>query len=119
MTFYNLRRIFLEERRKFAKVYPKVCDVGFAIRPNPGPTSRSMAYTDGEAVFFYSRAIELPSKNVRALVRHELAHCADMKASEQGADDIAERVTGRKIRYDRRGIQTTGSGRYPRPRGLR
>lgn len=69
-----------------------------------------------------TRALRLPEANVRGLIRHEFGHIVDpdpdARGREQRADDIAEWVTGRKIRYDAQDVQTTGRGRYPRPRYL-
>ena len=63
----------------------------------------------------YPEALSLPRANIVGLLRHEFGHLAAPRASEQGADDLAARVGGRLIKYDRRLIQTVGRGCYPRP----
>lgn len=83
-----------------------------------------MAVADLETfeVLLVRRALALPRANVVGLIRHELGHHADVDPAapnlEQRADDMAEYVTGERIRYDRRNIQTVGPGRWPRPRNL-
>jgi hypothetical protein len=69
-------------------------------------------------VGIYREALALPRANVIALLRHEFGHIAAPRGSEQRADDIAHAVGGSPIRYDRRQIQTIGSGTYPRPRNI-
>lgn len=69
-------------------------------------------------VALYLPAVKLPRANIVGLIRHELGHIAAPDLGEQAADDAAEDATGQRVRYDSRMIQTTGRGRYPRPRNL-
>jgi hypothetical protein len=119
MTARGLARIFARERRRFG--LPRVGLQLDQAEPRP---RRAMAYTDGRRVTLYARALELPRPNLLGLVRHELGHALLLMGgrpdhTERDADRLAEAVTGRPIRYDCRGVQTTGRGRRPRPRGLR
>lgn len=79
---------------------------------------RAMAYTTGRRVVFYERALELPTKNLVALIRHELAHVLlwHRRHTEREADELAEEVFGQAIHYDACGVQTIGRGTRPRPR---
>jgi len=86
--------------------------------------ARGMGYCtrleDGEVrITFYKRLLSLPRENVLGVVRHELGHACDKDFDEpdceQRADDVAEKFTGEKIRYDCDEIQTVGKGKYPRP----
>lgn len=120
MTTRFLAKMFSLERRRFG--LPRT--VGLALDTGRPPRSRrAMAYTDGRRVTLYLRALELPRGNVIGLLRHELGHVSLIRArldhSERDADAVAEAVTGRPIRYDCAGVQTTGGGRRPRPRRLR
>lgn len=75
------------------------------------------------SVHLIKRSLNLPEVNVRAIIRHELGHCSDdfvsMSGAEQRADDIAQLVSGSRISYDNRLVQTLGNGKYPRPSCLR
>lgn len=121
-----LLHTFHVERQRFAKGTPAAAArrlerVGLAVDTRAPRSPRAMAYTTGESVTLYERALELPPKNLRALIRHELAHVALWKVthSERDADKLAEQLGGEAISYDGCGVQTTGKGRRPRPRGLR
>lgn len=121
--------MYARERARYARTYPHLARVPLAIVEAPcGPGRarscpwRSVAWATVEgdrSVSILARALTLPRANLVALVRHELGHLADDRPfaawSEQRADDIAERVTGEKIRYDARDLQTVGPGRWPRP----
>lgn len=127
-----LRQMFARERAQYAREYPHLARVPLRIVRAPcGPGKgrscpwRSVAWAivEGDrSVSILERALSLPRANLTALVRHELGHLADDRPfaawSEQRADDIAERVTGEKIRYDADDLQTVGPGRYPRPLNL-
>lgn len=85
---------------------------------------RNLAYADPDSlsVVMVRRALSLPKENVVGLIRHELGHLSDERIEqarrEQRADDIAEYVTGGRVNYDSRNVQTIGRGQYPRPRNL-
>ena len=131
----QLARIFRRERARFARRFPWIADVTLCVVDAPcQPGRRRCAVRDlawaqwstpwnGGTVSILARALHLPRRNVAGLIRHELGHLADpvehRAGAEQRADDIAEMVCGRKIRYEgRHQIQTTGRGVYPRPRNL-
>jgi hypothetical protein len=63
-----------------------------------------------------------PRPVVEGLLLHEIGHIADptpdAPGAERRADRLAERASGRKVRYDVRDVETTGPGRWPRPRSL-
>ena len=126
----DLHDLFARERDAFAEAFPDVADARLRVVgqrcPHGGTrcARRDLAYADWDAleVVLAERALRLPRANVLGLLRHELGHLADptpeARGAEQRADDIAQSVTGRKIRYDARMIQTVGPGTYPRPRQL-
>lgn len=118
MTIRQFARLYRAERARFGRAFPVVRGVGLALASKArGVHFRSMAYTDGRRIVtFYADALDLPVANLRGLIRHELGHVAAAgRAGEQLADDLAELATGRRIRYDRRDLETTGGGRWPRP----
>lgn len=134
-TVAQLRAVFERERALFAETYPAVRNAELSIDwrlcmgLDPGCSKRDYAYAmrDGRSgtVVLSHRARTLPVANLRGILRHELGHLADFASphwrkpgAEQRADDLAERATGQKIRYDARDVQTTGPGTYPRPRHL-
>lgn len=134
MTRLELLALFRRERQSFAHVFPfaRVASARLVIVetrcPNPPCEERDYACAEsgpesvpGE-ITMTRRALRLPRSNVVGLIRHELGHLADQssrRGAEQRADDIAEQVTGVRIRYDRRDLQTThNSGRWPRPKHL-
>lgn len=125
MTPAAIRAMFRRDRAMFARVYPSVARVTLHIVPRVCPDGNTCAprdlawYEDGR-VFILTRALRLSRLKCRALLAHELGHAADRRrwqnGSEQRADDIAARVLGQLIRYDRRNfVQTLGPGLYPRP----
>ena len=128
MTEPELYRLFRRLRAMFARSFgPRVAIATLAISdrqctPAPKCSWRDVAYAEisqRPRVVVLRRVIALPRANVLALLAHELGHIADRDSdrpgAEQRADDIAECVTGRKIRYDALNLQTFGRGRYPRP----
>lgn len=119
MTPAEARRIFVLERKRFARTYPSVATATFEIIDRDGDSDRDYAQELDLRVSLLRRALALPKRNVVALIRHELGHCATPGGSEQDADDAAEHATGVKIRYDTRDVQTIGPGKYPRPLYLR
>lgn len=84
---------------------------------------RDLAYAEPEKhlVTFHRKILDRDVANIIALMRHEIAHCVDphvftRPGREQRADDIAEQVTGQRIYYDDRDVQTLDvRGKYPRP----
>ena len=122
MTPQRLRSLFIRERARFSAVYPKAASARLFIVDEPPATYRDYARAvvgrNSRSIIFLRRSLWLPERNIVALIRHELGHCVDSSSAsgaEQRADDIAEFVTGKKIRYDTYNLQTTGKGRYPRP----
>lgn len=122
----DLRKYFLNERARFAAKYPIVGSVGLVITEKkcltePFCAPRDLAWCDLDKNYIYltDRVLGLAPENIVGIIRHELGHMADPtpdKANgEQRADDIAEEVTGDRINYDVRDIQTVAVGKYPRP----
>lgn len=127
MTPRAIRDLFVRERSRYAEVYPHAEDARLVIVdgmcPEPPCQTRDFATTDMDTlvVSLSKRATKLRRDNVLGLIRHELGHVCDKSwrsGAEQRADNIAERVTGEKIRYDHNFIQTIGAGTYPRPSWL-
>ncbi len=128
ITVARARAIFHEERERFAAVYPRLARATLVIVDAPcfdggpcKPRDLARCYARDADVQLLRRALTSESR-VRSLVRHELGHAADARVREPGreqrADDIAERVTGERVYYDRDDVQTTRRGAYPRPRRL-
>ena len=120
----DLLALFDRERARFAREFPDLSSARLAVsqrRHPPGSpgTPRDLAWCipGNRGVRVVQRALRLPRRNLVALMRHELAHLADPRASEREADALARRVTGQAIRYDAGGVQTVGKGGR-RPRGL-
>lgn len=123
--------LFAQQRALFSRWYPRAGQTQLELTSSacvqPGFCSnRDFAYAerDRNAITFQVRFLSYPVENKVALLRHELGHIVDSvpyvinTGGEQRADDIAERVTHQKIRYDADLIQTTGPGLYPRPTGI-
>lgn len=92
------------------------------------PKRRDYAYTyqdkDGNIVIVFSpKMLNASDDRIRAIMRHELSHGMFMTKgnhhhTEQQTDDLAERLWGDRISYDREYIQTLKRGYYPRPEHL-
>lgn len=127
MTLAEFHDLFEQERAAFVATYPRCVQVKIVIHegacPDRGPCApRSFAFADwgAQRITVASRLLMLRRENILGVIRHELGHIADPTPrvdhrAEQRADDIAEYVTGRKIRYDANDVQTVGRGVYPRP----
>lgn len=127
MNIAQALRLFARERAAFAQSFPtEIRGVKLVIRDqrcsiNGKCGLRDLAWADrrDRTVNLLLRALSLPENRVVGLLRHELGHLADpwidRPGAEQRADDIAEVVTGQRIRYDLDNIQTIGPGTYPRP----
>ncbi len=123
-----VQRLFATELERFTRAcpwMPRKATLRVVQRPCTLPghcATRDLAYASDATVTLLARALALPRANVVGLVRHELGHIADPwpteRDAEQRADDIAEFVTGVRVRYDRQLVQTVGTGTYPRPRRL-
>jgi hypothetical protein len=122
----RLYEIFAVEREHFARVFPRVAQAVLTVSPRDcSPASRcawrdfAWALVDEGEVHMSHRVLALPLENQIGLLRHELGHLADAHVAEpwpeQRADDLAEVVTGKRIYYDARDLQTIGPGQYPRP----
>lgn len=128
MEATEARAVFRAQRDAFARRYPAMRNVTFHIVNRACPDGfecapRDLAWYVAGRVYLLRRALRLGRNKVSALIAHELGHAADRRrwerGSEQRADDIAEKVLGRVIRYDRRTlVQTFGPGIYPRPMSL-
>lgn len=91
------------------------------------PRKRNYAYSawDGEvAAIVFSPKIHFASKDTQdALIRHELSHALmqtlGIDHTERECDELAERVFGDKIYYDKDDVQTLDpdapGARRPRP----
>ena len=121
-------RLYQRELHRFKSAFESSEDVDIKLvdRVCPKGTSCSdrdygyCTYGQGPLVITYVRRILLlPEAKILGLLRHELGHAFDPDirhdGAEQRADDIAEWVTGERIRYDENDIQTVGRGKYPRP----
>lgn len=126
MTPAEAKRLFTRERSAFAKYFPWVKRTRIIILDQQCSSRRhcelrdlAFAEQSPPSVSILKRALSLPRHNIIGLFRHELGHIADEHINshgrEQRADDIAEFVSGQRIRYDQHDIQTVGRGKYPRP----
>ncbi len=127
-----LRRIFRIELARFVRVFPDLAGTTLVIKQTRCMGEhcgfRDLAYQQGSilegpsVITVNARLARFPIANVRGVIRHELGHACDDRIesprAEQRADDIAEIVTGQKIRYDKDLVQTVGIGSWPRPRNL-
>ena len=129
ITVARARAIFREERKRFAAVFPRLARATLTIVDALCLEGGECEARDLARCFVADIEIELLRRaltseaRVRGLLRHELSHAADLRVLEPGreqrADDIAERVTGERVYYDRDDVQTTRHGTYPRPKRLR
>ena len=126
----ELLATFERERDRFARWDPRVSATTIEFTDANEctlPTKcafRDLAYAEpGRMVItFHPRVLGFPIENQVGLMRHELGHLVDTMpyvvntGREQAADDIAERVTGQKVRYDHNLVQTISEdGIWPRP----
>ena len=116
----------LLERAHFAGLDEPVSLVHDDARALAGRTeARAMAacqFEDGEApvVYVSDRLLHEPEEVQRGVLAHELGHIilmfeGDEDHSERAADDAALEFLNVRVRYDARGVQTTGAGVSPRP----
>lgn len=124
MTLVDLGHLFFVMRSAFARRFPEVREATLTVVSSRCPTagrcaSRDLAWMEGGHVFILRRALRRGDDVVAGLLAHELGHASDARVhepgSEQRADDIAARVLGRKVWYDRNDVQTLGRGKWPRP----
>lgn len=119
--YRRLATVFRRERERFAAEYPHVIDASLEIDGNfKADKARDYATADSRTLVVTVRPaiVHLADGNILALIRHELAHLCDGDLSERDTDALAERVSGEKIFYDERDIQTVTSGVRPRPKRL-
>ena len=130
----DVQLLFAHERAEFERVFgdeiephalPRLYVVDRRCPEGGACAARDLAYAVRGArprVVLVARALRLSRDNILGLLRHELGHVYDPNPDEPGceqrADDVAEWVTGKPIRYDRALVQTVGPGAYPRPREL-
>jgi hypothetical protein len=126
MTPSLIQAVFAQERDQLAGSFPRVwkarliiVDRECSIGGRCGVRDLGWADSRDVTVSLLKRVLTLPMDKIVGLIRHELGHLADpyisQPGAEQRADDIAEMVSGERIRYDRNDIQTVGHGKYPRP----
>lgn len=117
-----LRAIFYHERARFAQSYPRVGQAKLYVEArhfSPQAKERDLAWCNVRTceVHVLRRVENLSKSNQVALIRHELAHLCEPAWSEVQVDQLAECISGEPIRYDKRAVQTTGSG-TARPKRL-
>ena len=127
MTLVDLGHLFFGMKGAFARRFPEVRGATLTVVPTRCPTSgrcasRDLAWMEGGHVFILRRALRRSDDVVAGLLADERGHAVDARVhepgSEQRADDLAELVLGRKVRYDRNNVQTLGRGTWPRPSHL-
>ncbi len=134
MNVVEFHRVFAAERARFAAHYPRYSKIKrTTLRLIEGPCTlpgwcayRDFAYAlpfaDEPEIVVNTRLLSLPVENILGVLRHEFGHICDPNAANRGreqmADNIAEIVTGTRISYNERDVQTIGPGKYPRPRHL-
>jgi hypothetical protein len=122
-------REFRRLRRIAAQRFSGVAKTALILDPTVHDTPRHFACTNKSQVRVAPELSAEPPEVISAVLRHELGHvvvlCGYAKAArgrdaqERQADEIAERVYGKHISYDERGVQTLKAGTRPRPMGLR
>ena len=128
MTKSTAEKLFRQQLSEFRK-YFALKGVRLVVHKQfftPGCKNfRDVAWADPNdmTVNIVERVLGFSDNSVTALFRHEIAHLCDSfrdtDGKEQRADDIAELVFGKKIRYSGpHKIQTLGEGEYPRPKEL-
>lgn len=124
----EIASLFRQLRAQAAKRVPDLVKVSLAVKPGLHDSPRHFAMTDGKAVLIAPELAREPRAVQRGVLAHELGHASRMLSGEQAssydaeeraADTEGEWLTGVTISYDHRGVETTGSGTRPRPRGLR
>lgn len=123
MKMQKLRRMFEQERRRFAKFYPKCAIATLELVPFERNAFRSFARcwiddTRLDLQFHPLALVHLDEHHFRALLRHEFAHCCEPDFNEREVDALAELIGGELIYYDADDIQTTLGGIRPRPSHL-
>lgn len=85
------------------------------------PEARNFAYcTDGLIIVVAPKMVKSAPHRIEGVLAHELGHAllfyfGRFDHSERDADDMAERVFGKAILYDRDTVQSTEHGVCPRP----
>lgn len=123
MNLRRIRQIFAQELCLFGLIYPDILDakVGLAVFSQKKPRDICLCFPDKLEVFFHASGHKrLDDNQVRALVRHELAHLCEPDLTERQTDALAEDISDAPIYYGREDlIQTLDpSGIRPRPRSL-
>jgi len=130
-VFGELAKHFEREAARFAKAFPAWPRPAFRIEHAPCVLPDACALRDfaycvrrgrRATIVAHFRLAYAAPRRIAGVLRHELGHAYDVRiddpGAEQRADDLAERVTGEKICYDRGDVQVVGRGAYPRPRHL-
>lgn len=121
MNERRFAELFLAERSRFALLFPRLARASLVLSDRyASPTSlgreRDGAWCEPSTlrVLFCARTLECWSDDrLHAVMLHELGHLVDGSTApgqERRADDLAQQVTGLKIRYDDEGVQTLGPG---------
>ena len=123
----SYERLFLIERDRFARTFPRVRDARLHWLVGCSTiacATRDFAYADQarNIVSISLRVLEYPDANFLGLILHELGHLADDRINEPGAearaDRLAEQASGLRVYYDALDIETVMPGIWPRPAHL-
>lgn len=130
MTEQQVKKVFADKLVVFRKYFPKqLVGVKLVVHDKqftPGCNKfRDIAWADInlKTVNICRRVLNFSDNTIIGLLTHEISHLCDTAVEsdnkEQRADDIAELVTGQRIKYSGPYmLQTIGEGVYPRPLGL-
>jgi predicted SprT family Zn-dependent metalloprotease len=85
------------------------------------PHARNFAYCSDDLVIVVApKMVKSADHRIEGVLAHELGHAinfylGNLRHSERDADDMAERIFGTTIFYDRDTVQSTEHGVSPRP----
>ena len=88
------------------------------------PEARNFAYcSDTLIIVVAPKMVKSANHRIEGVLAHELGHAINFylgnyRHSECAADDMAERIFGKTIFYDRDTVQSTAHGMSPRPHFL-
>jgi len=126
MSITQLAALFRRLRKQFGGRVSNAALVLVSTRCGPsgkcGRRDVAWAVPANNTVYLLERALRLTNAQLQGLMLHELGHLADpvidLPGREKRADAIAYAITGKRIRYGRSAIQTTGRGSPTRPARL-